>query len=159
MLPPPFLNTSWNKTPDLHNRNSVSIHNIITLLEFFLKNTYFPFQGVHFEQVHGVAMASTISPIVTNLFMEDIEIKAISTATNPPKDMAQICYMTLLSSEIQNTAINSYNTSAPLTHTIQFTVETPNIDESMPFSDTPVSPGPDNTLLTTVDRIPTHTDQ
>ena len=48
----------------------MSISQIVTLLEFCLKNTYFLFQGKYYEQVHGAAMGSTISPLIANLFME-----------------------------------------------------------------------------------------
>ena len=64
----------------------MSIHHITALLEFCLKNhTFFLFQGKYFEQVHGAAMGSPISPIVGNLVLEESQIKAINTATNPPK--------------------------------------------------------------------------
>ena len=42
---------------------------------------------------------------------------------------------------------------------IQFTMEEPDHNGSLPFLDTWVSPGPNNTLMTTVYRKPTHTDQ
>ena len=42
---------------------------------------------------------------------------------------------------------------------IQFTVEEPNQDGPLPFLDTLVSPGPNNTLITTVYRKPPNTDQ
>ena len=42
---------------------------------------------------------------------------------------------------------------------IQFTTEDPSTDGSVPFFDTLVTSGPDNTPLTTVYRNPTHTDQ
>ena len=42
---------------------------------------------------------------------------------------------------------------------IQFTVEEPDEDGSFPFLDTKVTPGPNNTLITTMYRKPTHTDQ
>ena len=51
---------------------------------FTFKTTYFIFQGKFFEQVKGAAMGSPISPIVANLFMEDLEVKALSTAPTPP---------------------------------------------------------------------------
>ena len=42
---------------------------------------------------------------------------------------------------------------------IQFKIEEPNQQGSLPFLDTLVSPGPHNTLITTVYRKPTHRDQ
>ena len=48
----------------------IGIDDIILLLEFCLKSTYFSFQGQFFEQVEGAAMGSPVSPIVANLYME-----------------------------------------------------------------------------------------
>ena len=45
----------------LHQRTNMSIPQIVTLLESFLKNTYFFFQGKYHEEVHGAAMGSPIS--------------------------------------------------------------------------------------------------
>ena len=61
----------------------MSIPHIIQLLEFCLKNTNFLFQGKYYEQVHGAAMGSPISPLKANLFMEELEAKALSTAPHP----------------------------------------------------------------------------
>ena len=63
----------------------MSIQCNTTLLEFCLKNSHFLFQGKYFEQVHCAAMGSPIIPIVDNLFIEEFESKAISTAPNPPR--------------------------------------------------------------------------
>ena len=44
----PMINIIQNKLAndsDLHVRSSMAIHYIISLLEFFLKSTYFVFQG------------------------------------------------------------------------------------------------------------------
>ena len=38
----------------------------------------------HDVQIHGAAMGSQVSPIVCNLFMEDLEQRAIATALHPP---------------------------------------------------------------------------
>ena len=35
----------------LHNITHLSILNIVTFLEFYLKSTFFTFQGKHYEQV------------------------------------------------------------------------------------------------------------
>ena len=61
----------------------MSIQQIFTLLEFCLKNTYFLFQGKCYKQVNGAVMGSPISPHVAKLFMEEFEVKALSSATHP----------------------------------------------------------------------------
>ena len=68
---------------ELHLRTSMTVKHISCLLEFCLKNTYFSFQGRFYEQTEGAAMGSPISPIVANLFMEDLEVKAINTSPSP----------------------------------------------------------------------------
>ena len=61
------------KDPTLEDRTVIGIDDIILLLEFCLKNTYFSFQGQFFEQLEGVAMGSPVSPIVANLYMEYLQ--------------------------------------------------------------------------------------
>ena len=54
----------------LKDRTVLAVNEIILLLEFCLKNTYFSFQDQFYEQVEGAAMGSLVSPIVANLYME-----------------------------------------------------------------------------------------
>ena len=61
------------KDPTLKERTVMSIGDIVLLLEFCLKNTYFSFQGHFYEQVEGVAIDSLVGPIVANLYMEYFE--------------------------------------------------------------------------------------
>ena len=63
----------------LPQRTSMSIPQITSLLEFYLTNTYFLFQGKYYEQVQGAAMGSPISPLIANIFMEEFEVKALSS--------------------------------------------------------------------------------
>ena len=58
------------KDSTLKERTVVPVKDIILLLKFCLKNTYFSFQGQSYEQVEGVAMGSPVSLIVANLYME-----------------------------------------------------------------------------------------
>ena len=74
----------------------MSVGDIVLLLEFCLKNTYFSFQGQFCEQIKGVAMGSPVSSIVANLYMEYFEQKALSTA---PLGYGIGMWMTLLSSK------------------------------------------------------------
>ena len=67
----------------LKERTVMEVRDIILLLEFCLKNTYFSFQGQFYEQVEGAAMGSPVIPIVANLYMEYLEQKSLSTAHTP----------------------------------------------------------------------------
>ena len=78
------------KENTLKERTVLPFKDIILLLEFCLKTTYFSFHGQLYEQVEGVSMGSQVSPIVANLYMEYFEQKALSTATYPNL-MAQVC--------------------------------------------------------------------
>ena len=69
---------------ELHLRTSMTVNHISCLLEFCLMHTYFKFQGRFYEQIEGTAMGSLTSPIVANLFMDDLEIKTINTSPCPP---------------------------------------------------------------------------
>ena len=104
------------QNPTLPQRTSMSIQQIIAILEFSLKNTYFLFQGKFYEQIQGVAMGSPISPLIANLFMEEFEVKALSSCSHPPPyDLG--LWMTPLSSLRQNTANHFFKTSTTRTLT------------------------------------------
>ena len=80
------------KDHTLKERTVMELSDIILLLEFCLKNTYFSFQDQFYEQVEGAAMGSPVSPIVASLYMEYLEQKALSTAPTPqPQVLVQVC--------------------------------------------------------------------
>ena len=72
-----------NEDPDLQNRTTMSTKQIMDLLEFCLRSTYFTYRGKFYEQVEGAAMGSPISPIVANLYMENFENRALQSSPNP----------------------------------------------------------------------------
>ena len=80
-----IINNKLQDDTDFHNRTKMSTNNIIELLDFCLRNTYFVFQGVFYQQIKGAAMGSPVSPIVANIFMEAFEARALATAVHPPK--------------------------------------------------------------------------
>ena len=50
-----------------------------------LNCTYFKYDNTFYQQIHGTAIGSPLSPVVANLFMESLETKAIQSARHPPK--------------------------------------------------------------------------
>ena len=83
----PVLNIIKNrleKDQQLQQRTSMSVSQITSLLEYCLRSTYFVFQGEYYEQLEGAAMGSPLSPIIANMYMEEFEIRALSTSPNPP---------------------------------------------------------------------------
>ena len=103
-------------------------------------------------------MGSPISPLTANLFMEEVDVKALSSALHPPP--VWLWYMDsnfdTQKAKHHQQLLQHINSQGP--H-IQFTLEEPNQDGIPPFLDTVVSPGSNNTLITTVYRKATHTDQ
>ena len=135
----------------------MKVEHIISLLEFCLKTTYFQFQGRFFEQLQGAAMGSPINPIVANLFMEEFEIMAINSAVDPPRIWKRFVDNTfvVIDSTKKEKFLEHINYMDPY---IKFTTENTKPDGFLPFLDTIVLPQPDNTLVTSVYRKPTHTD-
>ena len=142
----------------LHQRTNMTVNQISCLLEFCLKTTYFAFQGKIFEQVKGAAMGSPISPIVANLFMEDLEIKALSTAPTP---------LTLWKRFVDDTFIiilRTYKESFlqhrnSIDDNIHFTCEEADENGAIAFLDILITPDESGRLHTSVYRKATHTDQ
>ena len=157
----PVLNITKEKLANdiaLHQRTSMTIDHIITLLEFSLRSTSFVFQGQYYQQMEGAAMGSPLSPIVANIFMESFEQQALDTAPDPPSLWKRYVDDTFVIQEEQHHEefLQHINSIDP---NIRFTAETTRADGSMPFLDTLVTPQSDGSLATTVYRKPTHTNQ
>ena len=142
---------------ELHQRTSMSIENIICLLEFCLNSTSFMFQGKYFEQLEGVALGSPISSIVAKLYMESSEVEAIRSAPHPPYLWKRFVddIFTIIESSQKNEFLEHINS---IDKHIQFTAEDQRSDAAMPFLDILITPGEDGSLSTSVFRKPTHTD-
>ena len=142
---------------DLHSRTNMKIYHIISLLRFCLSNSYFSFQGRFYQQTHGAAMGSPISPVVANLFMEDLEVQAIRTSPTPPSLWKRYVddTFTIIKKEDRNSFLEHLNS---IHHNITFTCEEVRDDGSMPFLDILVTPKEDGSLSASVFRKPTHTD-
>ena len=119
---------------ELHQRTSLSIDDIISLLEFCITSTYFSFHGKFYEQVEGAAMGSPLSPIVANIYMETFEVEAIRSAPSPPKFWKRYVddNFTILESSKKEEFLIHLNS---IDQQIQFTAEESREDGAMPFLD------------------------
>ena len=135
----------------------MSVQHISWLLEFCLRSTYFTFQGRFYQQLEGTAMGSPISPIIANLFMEDIETRALNTSQHPPSLWKRYVddTLTIIKKDHKDTFLVHINSIDP---NIRFTSEDPKEDGSISFLDILIIPEEDGKLNTTVYRKPTHTD-
>ena len=113
-----------------NDRTVLLVQNIIELLGFCLHNTYFSFQNKFYGLVDGVHMRSLVSPIVTNLYMESFERKALSSAINPLGHGTGLC-MTHGSSRNRLTNKNSWTTS--ITWTQQLSLQWKELKQMEPF--------------------------
>ena len=142
----------------LHQRTSMTVDQIICLLRFCLTTTYFTFQGKIFEQVKGAAMGSPISPIVANLFMEDLETKALATSPAPPtlwKRYVDDTFIIIHRAE-KNNFLQHLNS---IDDNIHFTCKEADENGAIAFLDMLITPDEEGRLNTSVYRKATHTDQ
>ena len=124
---------------DLSNRTSMTVNHIIRLLDFCLKNTYFSLQGRFYEQTEGAAMGSPISPLVANLFIEDLEVQAIRTSPTSPTLWKRFVddTFTIIKKINRDSFLQHLNSIHP---NIKFTCEEVREDGSMPFLDILITP-------------------
>ncbi len=138
-------------------RTTLDLEDIVDLTKLCLNCTYFKFEGQFYRQIHGAAMGSPLSPVICNLYMEDLEEKAISTLEVKPKfykryvdDIFQILKKNLVGKTLQH-----FNDQDDY---IEFTVEKEE-NRQLAFLDTLVKADNEGNISLTVYRKETHTDQ
>ncbi|XP_078353280.1 uncharacterized protein LOC144638052 [Oculina patagonica] len=57
----------------LAERTDISVPNVMRLLEFVLKNSFFTYEQEHYQQTFGCAMGSPVSATIANLVMEYVD--------------------------------------------------------------------------------------
>ena len=75
-----IIKNRLQKDKSLKKRTLLAPDDIVELLNFVLTTTYFVFRGQVYQQKFGTAMGSPVSPIGANLFMEDLEQRAMESA-------------------------------------------------------------------------------
>ena len=149
------------KDKTLKKRTLLSTDDIMQLLTLCTKNSYFSFNEKLYKQTEGFAMGDPLSALMSNLFMEDLEQKAISTA---PAE----CGLTLWKRYVDD-ILNKVKTNTTEILTDHLNVQDPsgNIkftneemqERKLPFLDVKLIANPDGSIRLQVYRKETHTDQ
>jgi len=141
----------------LKERTNLNPDQITRLLKLCLETTYFVYDGVYYKQIHGAAMGSSVSPIVCNLYLEDLEQRALQTAPHPPGWWFR--YVDDTHCKIKRCFAHEFTEHLnSLDPDIKFTTEAED-NNSIAFLDTLTTRTLDNKLKVTIYRKPTHTDQ
>ena len=69
---------------ELGMRTDMDVDTIVRLLRFCVKSTEFQYDGTHYKQLDGVAMGSPVSPVLADLFMEELEEQAFEKVVWAP---------------------------------------------------------------------------
>ena len=96
-----------------------------------------------------------MSPLVANLFMEDLEVQATRTSTSPPTLWKRFVddTFTIIKKNNRDSFLQHLNSIHP---SIKFTHEEDREDGSMPFLDILITPEEDGSLKSSVFRKTTH---
>jgi hypothetical protein len=149
------------KDTTLGKRTDLTVEDIMTLLDFVLATTYFQFDGEVYKEVFGAPMGSPVSVAVSDLYMEDLEERAMDTA--PPETRPKIWKRYIDDSfeivkRAQRENLTDHLNKMDATGSIKFTDE-PETEGSIPFLDALISRTQDGSMKVQVYRKKTHTDQ
>ncbi|XP_067650992.1 uncharacterized protein [Haliotis asinina] len=123
-----------------------------------INSTYFTWGDAIYEQVHGLPMGSPLSPILTEIYVTDLEDKALETAPFKPSCWYRNVDDTFVVLQPEQDPIQLLAHLNELHPRIKFTIEAEH-NNQLPLLDVLVSRTSCNQLQTSVYRKPTHTDQ
>ena len=131
----------------LPDRTPLSPKNLLDLLEFLLRTTFFIFNGTYYRQTEGVAMGGPPSSIVAEIYMQGTETTASTITSHLPKVWE--CHV---DDVIRKSNLHDFfqhiNSLHPKT---KFTMETEE-NSQLPFLDTLIQRNSDNTISVRVYR-------
>ncbi|KAL5269541.1 hypothetical protein ACHWQZ_G003139 [Mnemiopsis leidyi] len=144
--------TSFEQNPGLLPSNLTST-TLGTLITFCLDNSYLEFNGCFYSQDEGGTMGSPLIVELAEIRLAEVETLALSSSPDPPSSYFHFvddgcgAFRDKDHAETYLTFLNS------LTEDLNFTMEHPSTDGSLPFLDVYIHPD----KSTSVYRKPTHT--
>ena len=143
--------------PNLSEKTTMSAENVIELFKICVKTTYFVFNKKLYQQVDGLAIGASSSGPAAELFMERLEIRAITTFIDPPKLWKR--YVDDTFAKLKKAMVEAFLEHLNRQHPrIKFTTEVQK-EGKISFLATLVHVLPDNSTKITIYRKATHTDQ
>jgi hypothetical protein len=140
----------------LAQRCPLQVDGIMELLEMCLRTTYFQVEDKFFQQKDGMAMGNSLSPVVSNIYMEHFEKLALDTTEyKPTKWLRYVDDMFIVWPHGPDKLQEFYHHINNLRPSIQFTMERES-NNHLPFLDVLVTKN-GSFLSTNVYRKPTHT--
>ena len=122
-----------------------------------LDATFLSFRGKVCRQAQGTVMGSSVSVVVANLVMEDIEERALSNFHSPSRFWKR--YVDDTCTALHPDLIEPFHSHLnSIESCVQFTVEKES-DERLAFPDIQLVRGVDGTVTTSVYRKAAHTNQ
>ena len=142
----------------LGDKTEMTAKEVIELLKICVCNTYFVFNGVLYGQVSGLAIGASCSGFMADIFMERIEVRALSTFTNPPKFWCRFVDDAFANrkSIVAITFLAHLNAQH---RCIKWTQEEESPERKLPYVDCMNQVLEDGTIKITIFRKPTHTNQ
>ena len=140
--------TNPSLLPD--NRTIDAIH---TLIHFSLDNSYFEFDNTFYKQVTGGPMGSPLTVALAEIRVTDNEYLAMSSFPYPPKHYKHFVDDGFGHFADRTHAHKFLQQINSLTEDLQYTIEYPSDDGSIPFLDGLIHPD----RSTSIYRKPTHT--
>ena len=141
----------------LEDRTNLTITELTEALDICLTSTYFTYTGNNkcYEQIFGTPMGSSLSPVIANMVMEDLEQQALSTFHNPPSIWVR--YVDDVYAIVKTDNVNAFHKHLnTINSSIQFTLEM-ETSGSIAFLDVLLTRELDGSLSTSIFRKPTHT--
>jgi len=144
------------KLSSFHQRIPIPVNYFIDLIRLCVTNNVFTFDGDFYKQIHGIAMGSSLSPVLANLYMEMFESELLPSILPPDtiwfRYVDDIFSMWQMNRSDFDDFLNRLNT---LARTINFKVEWEDSGK-LPFLDVLLS-NVNGSLKFSVYRKPTHT--